>query len=157
MKTTHQKLLLFSPAMLLVATLHSGFGQDLQRVYGQPPPQVLQESIRATSELPGGMGGWASMIMILILALFLGLLAVQACVFIRCRGVLRMVALLPLLALAFVLVRILVDTQADPTSHNLWPFEVGMWSFLSLVFLSVLFGVRAIIRLTRRPRSVLPN
>jgi hypothetical protein len=38
---------------------------------------------------------------------------------------------------AVVLARISVDTFADPTSHNLWPFEVVIAKFIGLVCSSV--------------------
>lgn len=49
----------------------------------------------------------------------------------RWRGLWRWVAAVPLAVVAFVVLRIVVDTARDPTSHNLWPFEVLMWSALS--------------------------
>lgn len=39
-------------------------------------------------------------------------------------GIWRWLAGLPLLLVSIVVLRIIVDTSADPTSHNLWPFEV---------------------------------
>ena len=33
--------------------------------------------------------------------------------------------------MAFVVLRIFIDTVRDPTSHNLWPFEIVMWGGLS--------------------------
>lgn len=32
--------------------------------------------------------------------------------------------------MAFAALRIFVDTTRDPTSHNLWPFEILMWGAL---------------------------
>ncbi|APV48600.1 hypothetical protein BWI17_02210 [Betaproteobacteria bacterium GR16-43] len=42
------------------------------------------------------------------------------------RGALRVIGILPLPVMAFVVGRIIVDTSHDPTSHNLWPFEILM-------------------------------
>lgn len=39
----------------------------------------------------------------------------------------RVAALVPLLVMGFVVLRIIVDGMRDPTSHNLWPFEIVMW------------------------------
>src|SRR5687768_1102020 len=91
--------------------------------------------------------------MLLICALFVGFLAAEVFALVRWRGIWRLVGLLPLFIVGFIVVRIVVDTQADPTSHNLWPFEVVMWSFLGLVFLGVLFGIRSMIDLKRRPQG----
>ncbi|MGB3747035.1 MAG: hypothetical protein WBG85_10050 [Rhodanobacter sp.] len=49
----------------------------------------------------------------------------------RWRGPWRWAAGLPLAVVAFVLLRIVVDTARDPTSHNLWPFEILLWGALS--------------------------
>jgi hypothetical protein len=38
----------------------------------------------------------------------------------------------------FVILRIAVDTAADPTSHNLWPLEVLIAGFASLAIVGVL-------------------
>jgi len=60
----------------------------------------------------------------------------------RCwRGAWRLVALLPAVAVIVVALRIVVDVRRDPTSHNLWPFEVTMWSGLGLGFLALMFVV----------------
>ena len=42
----------------------------------------------------------------------------------RWRGGWRVAAALPALAMGFVILRIIVDGMRDPTSHNLWPFEI---------------------------------
>jgi hypothetical protein len=42
------------------------------------------------------------------------------------RGAWRVIGILPLPVMAFVVGRIIIDTSRDPTSHNLWPFEILM-------------------------------
>lgn len=49
----------------------------------------------------------------------------------RWRGGWRLAAAIPAAAMAFVVLRIFIDTARDPTSHNLWPFEIVMWGGLS--------------------------
>jgi hypothetical protein len=61
----------------------------------------------------------------------------------RWHGGWRLAAAVPAVMVAFVLLRIAVDTARDPTSHNLWPFEVLQVGALSL-------GLMAAMRLTRR-------
>ena len=49
----------------------------------------------------------------------------------RWRGGWRIAAAVPAVVMAFVVLRILAGTAIDPTSHNLWPFEIVMWSGFS--------------------------
>ena len=48
----------------------------------------------------------------------------------RWRGLWRIAATLPALAMAYVVLRLNIDTARDPTSHNLWPFEILFTSAL---------------------------
>lgn len=48
------------------------------------------------------------------------------------RGAWRVAVAVPAAVVLFVILRIVVDTARDPTSHNLWPFEVVVMSALSL-------------------------
>jgi hypothetical protein len=50
----------------------------------------------------------------------------------------RWIAIVPLLGMAFVVSRLFVDTVGDPTSHNLWPFEIVLWGALSVGWMLVL-------------------
>jgi peptidoglycan/LPS O-acetylase OafA/YrhL len=56
----------------------------------------------------------------------------------RWRGGWRTAALLPLIGFGFVAVRIVFDTRRDPTSHNLWPFEVLIAAAVALAALGLL-------------------
>jgi hypothetical protein len=56
----------------------------------------------------------------------------------RWRGGWRIGAAIPAAVMAFVVLRIVIDTARDPTSHNLWPFEIVMWGALSCVCMVVL-------------------
>lgn len=62
--------------------------------------------------------------MLLIVALALGFVIAQGWALVRWQGIWRWLAGVPLLLVSVVVLRIIVDTSADPTSHNLWPFEV---------------------------------
>lgn len=61
----------------------------------------------------------------------------------RWRGGWRLAAALPAGLMALVVLRILVDTIRDPTSHNLWPFEILGMGALCL-------GVMLVLALARR-------
>jgi hypothetical protein len=53
----------------------------------------------------------------------------------------------PSVVLGFVILRIVVDTARDPTSHNLWPFEIVMFSGLALVWIGLLKAARKLLRI----------
>ncbi|HET9820179.1 MAG TPA: hypothetical protein VFP92_13545 [Rhodanobacteraceae bacterium] len=55
----------------------------------------------------------------------------------RWRGGWRLVAAVPAVVMGFVVLRILVGAAIDPTSHNLWPFEIVMWGGLSCLWMLV--------------------
>jgi hypothetical protein len=46
----------------------------------------------------------------------------------------------------FVVLRIVIDTAGDPTSHNLWPFEVLMAGTGALLAIGVLKLLRRLMR-----------
>ena len=50
----------------------------------------------------------------------------------------RMAAAVPAALMGFVVLRIVVDVARDPTSHNLWPFEVLMYGTISLAIMAAL-------------------
>jgi len=66
------------------------------------------------------------------------------------RGGWRIAAAIPALVMAFVILRIVVDTARDPTSHNLWPFEILMWGAASAVAMGALALFK---RLARRGQT----
>jgi hypothetical protein len=56
----------------------------------------------------------------------------------RWRGGWRMAAAVPAAVMGFVVVRLIIGVSVDPTSHNLWPFEILMAGLLSTVIMVVL-------------------
>lgn len=81
--------------------------------------------------------------MLVVLAVGIGGIALPVRAVRRWSGGWRVAAALPALWVGVVVLRIVVHGAIDPTSHNLWPFEVAQASVVSLV----LFGA---IALTRR-------
>lgn len=67
----------------------------------------------------------------------------------RWRGMWRWAAAVPAAIMGFVVLRLLIDTALDPTSHNLWPFEILMFGavsaaiMLGLALARKISGVRA--------------
>jgi len=60
----------------------------------------------------------------------------------RWHGGWRIAAALPAALMGFVVVRIALDTARDPTSHNLWPFEVLYAGALSTAAMGALLVAR---------------
>jgi len=58
------------------------------------------------------------------------------------RGGWRVAAAIPAAIMAFVVLRIVWDGFLDPTSHNLWPFEILMAGAGSAIFMAFLHGLR---------------
>jgi hypothetical protein len=58
----------------------------------------------------------------------------------------RVAAAAPGVLMAFIVLRILIGTAIDPTSHNLWPFEILMVGAVSLAIMLVLTIARRFVR-----------
>lgn len=67
----------------------------------------------------------------------------------RWQGGWRVAAAVPLVMLAFVVLRIVFGVARDPTSHNLWPFEILQVAALSVVIMLALLGARKFIGVDR--------
>lgn len=80
----------------------------------------------------------------MLVVLALGVFGVAAPVWAiwRWSGAWRLAAALPVAMIAFVALRIVFDTSRDPTSHNLWPFEIVMSGALSVVAMFTLWVAR---------------
>jgi hypothetical protein len=82
--------------------------------------------------------------MLAVLGLLFGGVAWPAWGVWKWHGGWRLAAALPIAAMSVVVLRILIDTARDPTSHNLWPFEIIMWGGGSCLFMVALKFVRRI-------------
>ncbi len=80
--------------------------------------------------------------MLLVVALGLAGIAAPAIALRRWRGGWRLAAAVPAVMVGFVVLRIVLGTARDPTSHNLWPFEILQVCALSLVVMGILFASR---------------
>ena len=83
-------------------------------------------------------------------ALMWGMLALGVCGFVlplgalwRWRGAWRVAALVPTALMALVVSRLIIGTTVDPTSHNLWPFEILVVGGLSVVIMAALTLLKA--------------
>jgi uncharacterized membrane protein (GlpM family) len=98
-------------------------------------------------------------IALLIVALLLlgAFVVIQVHSLVRWRRGWRIAAVLPLFGVAFVLARILLDTRRDPTSHNLWPFEIVVAAAAALVALGLMRGAMWIFAARGRPSTGVPH
>lgn len=68
----------------------------------------------------------------------------------RWHGGWRLAAMVPAALMAFVVLRIVVGVALDPSSHNLWPFEIAMAAGISAVVMLALVVVRRLSGTGRR-------
>jgi hypothetical protein len=93
---------------------------------------------RMSEPLGAGDQAVAVGFMLVVLALGIGSLLLPLRAMRRWEGGWRVAAAVPLLWVGFVVLRIVVGTASDPTSHNLWPFEILYAGVLSLVLIGAL-------------------
>jgi hypothetical protein len=102
---------------------------------------------RMSEPLRGGDQVLAIGFMLAVLAIGIGGVALPVLGVRRWEGRWRFAATLPALWVGFVVLRIVLGTALDPTSHNLWPFEILYASAVSLV----LIGAMTVVRRAFRP------
>ena len=112
----------------LLATEKARRAQDAQR--------------RANEPVTTGATALFSGFMLLVLSLLIAGIGVPLWSVWRWRGGWRIAAAVPACVMLFVVLRIIVDTARDPTSHNLWPFEVLQFGIAALLIIGVLKLVR---------------
>lgn len=104
-----------------------------------------QRAAEARGQTPVSAGDVALFNGFMLAMLGLGLLgfAGPAWMFLRWRGGWRIAAAVPAIMMTFVVLRIVVGVARDPTSHNLWPFEILMAGAMSA-------GVTGLLALVRK-------
>lgn len=108
--------------------------------------RLLDEAFEQRMNTPSSVGEDLFFSGFMLAVLGLGIVGVVAPVWAwrRWKGGWRVAAAVPAAMMGFVVLRIVLGTAADPTSHNLWPFEILQVGFLSLVVIGVLLAVRKI-------------
>ena len=76
--------------------------------------------------------------LLFLLGIPLGYLALQVRTLARWRGVFRALAALPLAGWLLWMVVFALDVSRDPTSHNLFPFEIVIGAFAASGYLGLL-------------------
>ena len=93
---------------------------------------------RMSEPVTAGDSAFMSGFMLTVLALLVAGFAWPAWGILKWRGRWRTAAAIPIAVMAFVVLRIVFDTSRDPTSHNLWPFEILIWGGASFAFMLAL-------------------
>jgi hypothetical protein len=84
--------------------------------------------------------------LLVLLGLPLGYLALQLHALASWRGRFRAAALAPALGWLLWGLMFAVDVTRDPSSHNLFPFEIMLGSLIAAAYLAVLAVVRWLVR-----------
>jgi hypothetical protein len=102
------------------------------------------QAYRARMSKPISAGDIALFSGFMLLVVALGLFGITAPAWgmWRWHGGWRLAAAVPAAMMAFIVLRIMVDVGRDPTSHNLWPFEILQVGALSVVVMAVLWVAR---------------
>ena len=85
----------------------------------------------------------ATVLMLVLVGLALGFLSAIGYALWHWIGGWRWLAVVPLLYVIVSATRLILEVSADPTSHNLWPFEM----IVTIVFASALLGGLYLVRL----------
>jgi len=91
--------------------------------------------------------------MLVVAVAFFGLIAVNVRAIMRWKGIWRLIGAIPMLMMAGVIGKIIVDTNVNPTSHNLWPFEIIIWTGIGFLVLIVIVFLRSLM-LSEKAKSV---
>ena len=83
--------------------------------------------------------------MLIVVTLFLAGVCIPIWTAWKWRGGWRLAAAIPAAIMLFVVMRIVVDTARDPTSHNLWPFEILQFGIGAVLVIGVLRWARRIV------------
>ena len=107
-----------------------------------------QQAYKERMNKPASAGDTAFMwvFMLVVLGLLVAGLGAPLLGVWKWRGAWRVAAAVPAVIMALVILRILIDTARDPTSHNLWPFEILMWGGASAVAMGVLAIFKRLVR-----------
>ncbi len=101
-----------------------------------------QAAARASeSASPGGIALFGGFMLLVLALLTAGIVIPLRSVW-KWRGGWRLAAAAPAALIGFVVLRIVVDTARDPTSHNLWPFEILQFGTVALLAIGMMTLVR---------------
>jgi hypothetical protein len=104
---------------------------------------------RASEPVPIGDLALFNGFMLAVLALFIASVSVPLWSVWKWHGGWRVAATMPVAIILFVVLRIVIDTTRDPTSHNLWPFEILQFGVVALLIVGGLKLARRLLGVQR--------
>ncbi len=79
-----------------------------------------------------------------VLCLFVLFVGIEIWALVKWKGAWRVAASLCRVSFCLVTGRIAIDISVNPASHNMWPFEIIVWSGLGIAVLGALVVIRLI-------------
>ncbi len=106
--------------------------------------QRQQQADEVSRSQPKSAGSWlfGPLFMLAVLALGAGGVLFPFRALMGWRGGWRLAAAVPAGLMSFVVLRLIIGVSLDPTSHNLWPFEILTIGGINLLLMAVLAGMR---------------
>ena len=114
---------------------------------GERARAAQRQALEAQQRQPAGAWDMALFAGFMLAVVALGVVGFATPVWMlaRWRGLWRAGAAAIVAVMAFVVLRIVFDVVRDPTSHNLWPFEILMAGALSVVACAILMLLRRVL------------
>ena len=122
----------------------SGQPEWIARINQRNDELWLAEQKKAAEETSVAEKGLGSLIILILFGIPLVTLALCVLAVVRWKGIWLNAGGVPLVMFALWLALFLFDVSRDPTSHNLWPFELLIWSSVTLFWLLTWFVARKI-------------
>lgn len=126
------------------ATVEPEWAGELQQAANARSAERTEQQAR--EPVHPGDAALFSGFMLTVVALLLAGIALPVVSAWKWRGGWRVAATIPLALMAFVVLRIAIDTARDRTSHNLWPFEILIYGAVAAVIIGALRLARKILR-----------
>ncbi|MFH0798930.1 MAG: hypothetical protein V2A66_01970 [Pseudomonadota bacterium] len=97
---------------------------------------------------------YSVLVIVLVSAvLFFGAIGLSIYLLKRWNGFFRIAAALPVLVLTGFIAVVSIGIAKDPTSHNLWPFELVMWGGGTFIYLGLVALLKRFVAIKRNKQG----
>ena len=124
----------------------TGQPEWIERINQRNDELWLAEQKKAAEETPVAQKGLGAMIIAILFGIPVVTLILCVLAIARWKGIWLNAGGVPLVMFVLWLAKFLFDIARDPTSHNLWPFELLIWSSVTLFWLLTWFVARKLIK-----------